>query len=180
MNKAESRFSIRGKRAGLALLLLLLLPVLPATLSCSLEENPVSAITPDNFYQNTEEVLGGLAATYAELRNTLWGYYNLSEISTDEMIVPTRGQDWFDNGRWLEIHRQTWAANSPAGLDDINGTWNVLFAGVAKANIVLNALQSVTVADQAIFEAELRALRAFYYYLLMDLFGGVPIVTDTE
>ena len=28
--------------------------------------------------------------------------------------------------------------------------------------------------------AEVRALRAFYYYLLMDFFGGVPIVTTTE
>lgn len=179
MKNTESPISIRERRRGL-FPLLVLLAVLPVAQGCSLDEEPVSAITPENFYQNTDEVLGGLAATYAELRGTLWAYYNLSEISTDEMIVPTRGQDWFDNGRWLEIHRQAWAANSPAGLDDVNGVWNNLFAGVAKANVVLAALENVTVADQEIFIAELRALRAFYYYLLMDMFGGVPIVTDTD
>lgn len=160
--------------------LVLLFPVLAVFSGCSLDESPVSAITPENFYQNTEEVLGGVTAAYAELRGTLWAYYNLSQITTDEMVVPTRGQDWFDNGRWLEIHEHTWTANSPSGLDDINGMWNNLFAGVAKSNVVLEALQNVTVADQAIIEAELRALRAFYYYMLMDMFGGVPIVTDTE
>ena len=179
MKMPGSRYSLRGRGIGRPALSLLL-PVLAVSVGCSLDENPTSAITPDNFYQNEEEVLGGVTAAYAELRNTLWAYYNLSEISTDEMIVPTRGQDWFDNGRWIEIHEQNWSANSPAGLDDINGTWNNLFAGVAKSNVVLEALNNVTVANQDVYAAELRALRAFYYYMLMDMFGGVPIATDTE
>ena len=178
MKNRGSRCSVRSRGKGL--LTALLLPALAVTSGCSLEENPASALSPENFYRNADEVLGGVTAAYSELRNTLWAYYNLSEITTDEMVVPTRGQDWFDNGRWLEIHEHTWTANSPSGLDDINGMWNVLFAGVAKSNVVLEALQDVTVADQATFEAELRTLRAFYYYMLMDMFGGVPIATDTE
>ena len=82
--------------------------------------NPASVITPDNFFKTEAEVLGSLASVYAIMRSTTWGYYNLSEISTDETIVPTRGSDWFDNGRWLEIHRQTWGPASPSGLDDLN------------------------------------------------------------
>src|SRR5690348_11288724 len=72
-----------------------------------LTEVPKSAITPENFYRNANEALGGLASVYANLRTTDDEYYNISEISTDEMIVPTRGQDWYDNGKWLDIHRQT-------------------------------------------------------------------------
>jgi hypothetical protein len=148
-------------------------------LGCTdLDESPVSSITPDNFNRTEQEVLGSLASVYSVLRNTQWGYYNLSEISTDEMIVPTRGQDWFDNGRWLEIHRQTWTANSPSGLDDINGVWLDAFAGITRANVLLDALQRITVPNQAVIAAELRTLRAFYYYMLMDMFGGVPIVED--
>ncbi len=45
---------------------------------------------------------------------------------------------------------------------------------------MLAALEAVTVPNQAAIDAELRTLRAFYYYLLMDMFGGVPIVDDTE
>jgi len=36
------------------------------------------------------------------------------------------------------------------------------------------------VPNQAAIEGEARFLRAFYYYLLLDTFGGVPIATTTE
>lgn len=173
---------MKSARAA-GLLTLVLSPLVISLQGCTdLEETPISSITPENFYRNEAEVLGGLAAVYAELRGdgSMWGYYNLSEISTDEMIVPTRGSDWFDNGRWLEIHRQLWGANSGSGLDDVNRIWVDTFRGVARANILLNALENVEVEDEAIVVAELRTLRAFYYYMLMDMFGGVPIVTDTD
>ena len=91
-----------------------------------------------------------------------------------------RGSDWFDNGKWLELQRHTWTANSPLGLQEINGIWNDAFRGVARANLLLDALQDLTVANQAAITAELRTLRAFYYYELLDIFGGVPLVEDVE
>ncbi|HET8656752.1 MAG TPA: RagB/SusD family nutrient uptake outer membrane protein [Longimicrobiaceae bacterium] len=163
--------------------LLVAVPVVGLLQSCTdLSENPTSAITPDNFYRNADEVLGGLAGVYAQLRSTTDDYYNLSEISTDEMIVPTRGQDWYDNGTWLEIHHQTWTPTSASGLGAINGAWVNLFQGVARANALLAALPHANMgdADKKVVTAEARTLRAFYYYLLMDMFGGVPIVTDTD
>ena len=163
---------------------LLLVPLQGCT---DLDEVPSSTITPGTFFANKAEVLAGLAGVYAQLRGAFPGYccayYVLSEISTDELVVPTRGQDWYDNGRWLEIHRQTWTATSPSGLQDINSAWVNDFTGIADANVVLAALENRTVMDpaqQGIVVAELRALRAFYYYQLMDLFGGVPVVTTTE
>ena len=143
-----------------------------------LTEVPKSAITPENFYRNANEALGGLASVYANLRTTDDEYYNISEISTDEMIVPTRGQDWYDNGKWLDIHRQTFTPNSPAGLDNINSAWTNLFIGVARANVVLHGIGLNNFEGKASMVAEARYLRAFYYYLLMDLFGGVPIVCE--
>lgn len=182
MTKAGSRFSapVGGWRA---LTLLLLLPVLAVFPGCSLDETPTSVITPDNFFQNEEEVLAGLAQVYASLsRDYQWNYYNMSEVSSDEFVIPTRGQDWFDNGRWLQIHQHAWTANNNAGLDGdgLNGVWNVLYGGIADANILLAGLENVTVADQETFVAEARTLRALFYWLLQDLFGGVPLVTDTE
>lgn len=164
--------SIRA--AGLGMLLILS-PVLGCT---DLTESPASSITPDNFYKNEDEVIGGLASVYSTMQRVVQNPYNLAEISTDEMIVPTRGQDWYDNGKWLDIHRQTFTPNSPAGLDNINDAWSVLFIGVARANVVLTALDKLTISDKPVVVAELRALRAYYYFLLQDLFGGVPIVTD--
>jgi starch-binding outer membrane protein, SusD/RagB family len=177
-----TKLSTNASYRRVALLALMLVAPLPfAMQGCTdLTEVPQSQITPGQFYKTDAEVLGGLASVYAKLRSTVDDYYNLSEISTDEMVVPTRGQDWFDNGKWLELHRQTWGANSALGLNDINGAYNNLSIGIARANVVLDAISGANVANKASVQAELRVLRAFYYYQLMDLFGGMPIATTSE
>src|SRR5205807_371340 len=48
------------------------------------------------------------------------------------------------------------------------------------ANVLLGAMANVSVPGKAAIVAETRVLRAFYYYLLMDFYGGVPIATTTE
>jgi starch-binding outer membrane protein, SusD/RagB family len=169
-------FMRRGFRA------LLLVPMVALAPACTdLTEVPDDALTPGNAFKTEAEILAGVASVYAGLRGTHWGVYNLSEITTNEVIVPTRGNDWYDNGRWLEIHKQTWTANSGSALDDMNGTWNDLFSGVARSNLMLSVMEkqpASTQRDRTI--AELRTLRAWYYYLLMDMFGSVPLVTSTE
>jgi hypothetical protein len=118
---------------------------------------------------------------YAQLRRTQWAYYNLSEITTDEQIVPTRGSDWFDNGRWIEIYQHRWGPNSGSALDDMNGLWNDMFSGVAKANLMISVVEQQPAGPTRDANlAELRTLRAWFYYVLMDMFGGVPLVTSTE
>lgn len=174
MTKLTVTHSIRA--AGL-IAAMVLYPVLGCT---DLTEVPQSSITPENFYRNEDEVIGGLASVYAQLRSTTDDVYNVAEVSSDEIIVPTRGQDWYDNGQWLDIHGQTFTANSSGTLALINGAWVNLFTGVARANVVINALDNVTIASKPVVVAELRTLRAFYYMLLMDMFGGVPIVSDIE
>src|SRR5438309_842545 len=150
-------------------------------LGCTnLDENPPSAITPANFYRNEGEVLSSLAGIYAQLRGTLDDYYNVSEISTDEMIVPTRGSDWYDGGQWLELHHQTWTPVSPVGNGFGNGIWVTAFTGIARANALLEVLPTLTFTSRDTVAAEARTLRAFYYYFLMDAFGGVPIATTTQ
>jgi hypothetical protein len=160
----------------------LLAPVALTMVACTnLDENPKSFITPNNFYGNEAEVLSGLAGVYAQLRavvNNNW--WSVDEITTDEIVVPTRGSDWYDNGQWLDLFRQTFTANSPATLNLMNGVWTDIYTGVTRANALLEALDSVTVPNQAQIVAEARTLRAFYYYLLMDLWGGVPLATTTE
>ncbi|MGH7465503.1 MAG: hypothetical protein ACREK1_10035, partial [Longimicrobiales bacterium] len=64
-----------GRSAGAAALCALLL----VTQGCTdLDETPLSAITPENFYQTPEEVMGGLASVYSGLQGSLWNYYHMS------------------------------------------------------------------------------------------------------
>ena len=160
---------------------LCLVPALMIFHACTnLTEVPADALTPNNAFKSDAEVLAGVASVYAGLRGTMWEYYNLSEITTDEIIVPTRGQDWYDNGRWLEIYKQGWTPNSGSALEDMNGAWNNLFSGVARSNLMIDVITKAGGPTSAMTIAELRTLRAWYYYMLMDFFGGVPLVTDTK
>src|SRR5687768_4015700 len=175
------RFKLQGlRRVGRALLLV---PIFYVGQTCtSLTEVPRDALTPDNAFQNETELLAGVAAVYANLRPITWvGYFTLQDLTADVSIVPTRGSDWYDNGRWLEMHRQTWTANSGSALDDMNGAWNNLFAGIAKANLMIDVVTKAGGPTAPPTLAELRTLRAWFYYMLQDMFGGAPpLVTSTE
>lgn len=168
------------KSIGAGVLLGLL--ILPGQGCTNLDETPLSVITPGNFFHNEAEVLAGLAGVYAQLRSTApeGAIYDANEVTTDEIVVPIRGQDWNDNGQWIDLHNVTWTPTSIATANFFNGAWNSAYTGVARANLFITSMENATVPNKATYIAEGRALRAFYYYILMDDFGGVPIVTTTE
>src|SRR5437016_842036 len=154
------RLFVTTSIGGLGLCALLLVPLQGCT---DLNETPISSITPSNFFHTPGEVLAALAGVYAGLRNTAseGEYWGVSEVSTDEMVVPTRGSDWYDNGTWLETHRQVWLANSPATLSFVNNVWNTAYAGIARSNVLLEALQADAKLDSThTIEGEARFLRA--------------------
>src|SRR5437764_7237407 len=145
----------------------------------SLTETPHDALTPETAFKTPAEILAGVAGVYAGLRPVEWvGYITLQDLTTDVAIVPTRGSDWGDNGQWLDLHRQTWTANSAGTLAFMNGAWNDMFGAIAKANLMIGVLKKANIgATGDTTLAELRTLRAWDYYMLMDMFGGVPLVT---
>ncbi len=107
-----------------------------------------------------------LASAYTDLgaftdQNNI---YALFSHTSDEMIPPTRGVDWGDNGVWRTLHQHTWDATHPAVL----GTWNQLNQRAFKCNQILASNPNPQQAAEAKF------LRAFYRFHVMDLFGQVP------
>jgi len=164
-------------RLGL-LVAVLALPVLMTACDQQLEQEAQDQITPESFFKNEDEFLSAAAAAYAPLRSVATGGpFDLQEHSSDEVMVPTRGPNWGDNGVWREITQHNWSADHPF----FDGAWTTLQTGISRTNGVLTSLarsDGVSEARKAEFEAEMRFLRAFYYYWLMDLFGGVPIVVE--
>src|SRR5216110_2082189 len=112
----------------------------------NLDETPLSLITPGNFFHTEPEVLAGLAGVYAQLRSTApeGSVYDVNEVSTDEIVVPTRGSDWYDGGQWIDLHDQTWTPITAATRSFFNGSWNTAYTGVARANLFLTALEKAT------------------------------------
>ena len=124
-----------------------------------------------------EKILPDISPAYADLYGTFGNADNimpLQEVTTDEMVVPTRGADWGDGGHWARLKTHTYTPNDPRPKN----TWNFLFKGVNTCNKLLDTLEPIGTAASKGYISELKALRAIYYYWLLDLFGNVPIVTD--
>lgn len=95
------------------------------------------------------------------------GIYSLTEHVSDEMIPPTRGTDWGDNGVWRTLHAHTWDATHQY----VSNSWNLLNLRIFKCNQVLASTSPAPTAQQA---AEAKFLRAFYMFHVMDFWGKVP------
>jgi len=96
--------------------------------------------------------------------------YALFQHTTDELIPPTRGTDWGDNGVWRQLYQHTWDPTHAHVL----ATWNQLHQRAFKCNQILGSSPS---AQQA---AEAKFLRAFFMWHAMDLYGQVPFREITE
>tara|TARA_R110002050_G_scaffold289068_1_gene441471 strand:+ start:30402 stop:31940 length:1539 start_codon:yes stop_codon:yes gene_type:complete len=141
-----------------------------------LEEEVFSEVTADNFFLTDEQVVTSIGSIYTNLYNYLGNdnMWSLNGASTDELVIPTKGTDWFENGHWQRLHRHEWLPTEPY----LNINWNMLYFGVNSCNRVIYQLEEIGTDEALAFVPELRAFRAFYFFHLMDLYGGVPLITD--
>ena len=116
------------------------------------------------------------ANVYIELRDLIddagWWFW-AQEVTSDEVVFPVRGTDWNDGGKWKVLHNHEWTND----VDAVNSMWSHLNDGVREANRILDEISSAAgepEIDQLI--AELKTLRAFFLYLLIDNYGDVPNV----
>lgn len=160
--------------------------------SCSsyLEENPKDRLDEETAYSTLSDVqkngvlslynyVGGYVDSQG-LQGTGRGIYDLNTFTTDEAIMPTRGGDWYDGGFWQGLYLHRWGVNNEA----IYATWEYLYRTVILCNGSLERIQDFTEKDPkenvADCVAEVRALRAMFYYYIMDLFGSIPLIEKSD
>jgi starch-binding outer membrane protein, SusD/RagB family len=134
-----------------------------------------SELTPSNFPKNTpEEYTAAIGPVYSQLAERYAvDYWRMQELSTDAAIIPAREGNYDDGGRYRFMHLHTWTHSHPYVRD----IWSWGFGGINSANRILSLFQLAQespVKNAGI--AELRTMRAFYYFLMMDLYGNIPIV----
>jgi hypothetical protein len=171
-------------RKSLSLVKAMLLMILAVSFSQSctnLDEELFGEVTPDNFFNTEEEILAALGAAYTQFSGYASGNtLNMQTITTDQMVVPTRGSDWDDGGDWRRMHLHAWTRED----GNMNGGWNFGFGGVNTANRLIYQFEvlvdegSMDPTLAAAFIAELRTIRGFFYWQLIDMYGNVPLVTD--
>lgn len=161
--------------------LVLLGALLGAGACTDLTETPHGEITAVNFRPTADDLAALIAPVYAPQRSIWMGWYGMVDFQSetaDDLISPVRPLGWYDGGTYVRLHQHRWGPDQgqPSSL------WTRTYNGINAANRVIYQIESGVVAlDEATMTstlAELRAMRAYYYSLLLDNFGNVPIVTD--
>jgi len=108
-----------------------------------------------------------LSASYAAMIGPYqapWNWSALQEVTSDEIIVPTRAGDWDDNGAWRSLHLHKWAPDH-SRISDVFRDLNSI------SYVSTNVLSASPSASQA---AQARFLRAFAQFSILDGWGQVP------
>ena len=164
-------------------------PLMLCFSSC-LDEHPKDQLDQEAIYNNADNIYKNAVASLYNyigsnqesegLQGTCRGIYDYNTLTTDEAMNPIRGGDWYDGGLWENMYQHKWNAN------DINlyNVWKYLFKVIVISNqslSIIDSHQTLLSAEQTRdFTAEVRAVRALFYYYAMDMFGRVPIVTSYD
>lgn len=165
-------------------------------ISCTdLDEEVYDKIVEEQFVPQKSDIWRIIGGAYTPLPWPIlmgWGsYFDAQEECTDILVVPGRpgigGSTWVDGGRYKQMHMHTW---SDAGPGELTASWNNIYKeGIYNTNYAIYQTDSIlpiatdktpevqrAVRDSLI--SELKVLRAFYYWMLMDMYGNIPIVAD--
>ena len=157
-------------------------------LPCScLDEDPKGQMPESEAYSSAKAIELNCVATLYNyigghdesqgLQGTDRGVYDWNSLTTDEQMLPIRGGDWYDGGFWQRLYEHSWTSTDNA----LFATWNYLYKVVILCNRSLHQIEAhkniLTEAQRRSYEGEVRALRAMYYWYIMDLWGNVPLVT---
>lgn len=117
---------------------------------------------------------GSLAAAYDRLGDGTFvdhgAIFAMQEYTTDEAILPTRGSDWGDGGKWRDMHEFTWSSSNAI----IVGNWDLLTNGITRCITAIESAEQSSIPEKKLFSAEAKALLAFYTYTTLDLYGQAP------
>lgn len=124
--------------------------------------------------ENASNPAGALAAAYDRLGDKTFvdhsGVFSLQEYTSDEAILPTRGSDWGDGGKWRDMHEFTWKSDNAIVVDN----WNLLTNGITRSLTAIQSVEESSIPEKKLFLAEAKALLAYYTYVTLDLYGQVP------
>lgn len=151
--------------------------------SCTkLAEENFTEIVSDRFTPGASDLVSLVGPAYGAWRNVLGyggsNFFRTQEVTADELVIPARPYGWVDDGSYRRLHEHVWTNTDPTG-----GNWSAAYGGITNCNRLMFQIESgklpVATGKEDLL-AEIRALRASFYYVLCDLYGNVPIVTKFD
>ena len=151
--------------------------------SCTkLADKDYTEIVSDRFTPGANDLVSLIGPAYGAWRDVL-GYggntfFRTQEVTADELVIPARPYGWVDDGSYRRLHEHVWTNTDPTSQN-----WSAAYGGITNCNRLIYQIESgklpVPTGKENLL-AEIRALRASFYYVLCDLYGNVPIVTKFD
>lgn len=167
------------------------LPLLVLSLSFTscLDETPKDQIPESEIYDSANSLyVNAVASLYnyigaheegEGLQGTCRGIYDYNTLTTDEAIIPIRGGNWYDGGLWENMYDHTWTATDT----DLYNVWKYLYKVIVLSTKSLETIDQhkslLNDQQRDEYKAEVRAVRAMFYYYAMDMFGRIPILASS-
>lgn len=159
------------------------------SLTSCLDETPKDQIPETEIYDSANSLyVNAVASLYnyigaheegEGLQGTCRGIYDYNTLTTDEAIIPIRGGNWYDGGLWENMYNHTWTATDT----DLYNVWKYLYKVIVLSTKSLETIEKykalLTEQQRVGYSAEVRAVRAMYYYYAMDMFGRIPILQSS-
>ncbi|MGE5355808.1 MAG: RagB/SusD family nutrient uptake outer membrane protein [Deltaproteobacteria bacterium] len=147
--------------------------------SCSdsfLDVQPEGKPLESAFYKNQSQAFAGLVSVYDLLRKNSGGFENMITM------MNAGSDDHFAGGGGATdgVGIQSFSNYTQNGNTIPRSFWSDYFQGIYRANVLLQKLPAVPM-DNSVkerFEAETKALRAFYYFNLVIMFKNVPLILE--
>ena len=135
---------------------------------------PKDSYTDVTFYKTPDQFKQAAIAAYAPLRDVLVNDYFTSEMRSDNTIY----QSYPSNRGTAYIYRESISNFTNTSTNDyVNAVWQHCYTGISRTNIVIQrlAVADFDAATKSPIDGQVKFLRAFYYFKLVRLFGGVPL-----
>ncbi len=154
--------------------ILLIATIASLAISCSdnfVEREPVYTLSSENYFNSKEDYYNALVSTYAMLAST---YINvmMGEIASDNTL--SGGESANDNPGIQQIDNM----NHTSVNSNLKNLWDWMFAGVNRANYILEFKDKTDFQGKNQIIGEARFLRAYFHFELVKWFGGIPLSGD--
>ncbi len=141
-----------------------------------IEIKPRGQFLTENYYSNRSEAYAGLVAAYDPMRKNAGGFDNMITFMNAGSDDNFAGGGGATDGAGIQgFSNYTLNPNTvPASL------WGDHYQGIFRVNILLSKLPNVPMdaGEKARFTAEVKALRATYYFNLVRMFKNVPLFLE--
>ena len=143
-----------------------LIAIMQSSCNKILDTKPLDFIAPENYYNNKQQLESALAGVYDRL---------------GDLRVYGRGMATF-----MVFSDEFFMKNGVSGMTaniidaatlEINRHWEALYTGIERANMLMENMWKAGVEQDVYNEIRGQALflRAYYYFMLVDQYGGVPL-----